>query len=362
MIQVSPRFRGRVPFHVLPFLLAAASWNIRVPSILALHTQHLGGFQTTVFSSIVGHHHTRVNHRPNSRHRIFHTTCNLFFRKADGSNITPRRRNSIDPDVFHDLQSAELSLPYDIFLEQEDEDDSSCQGKLSVRFMTPDDIQQLMPICIDEFGTGSTMSLLDFPWYNFRRVSNWWDRVIFEPSVTLSLLCKMNANLRHQSSTTKDPAMLVLCQYYPSKKDEKEKVVGMVEVSLQAPQPNRNPPPFPIPLWIKDLYCRLTSNRLQGWVTNLLIDPQYRGLGYAKILMAATEGVTKSWGGNFIYLHADADYQSGKVAQTLYKGLGYEVVTDDSSEYDWMTGGNQNPFSSIRIIEGVPLLCFRKRL
>jgi GNAT superfamily N-acetyltransferase len=33
---------------------------------------------------------------------------------------------------------------------------------------------------------------------------------------------------------------------------------------------------------------------MQGWVTNLLIDPKYRGFGYSKILMAATEGIARS--------------------------------------------------------------------
>lgn len=124
----------------------------------------------------------------------------------------------------------------------------------------------------------------------------------------------------------------------------------MVEVSLQAPEADKNPPPFPFPLWYKALYGRLTGSRLQGWVTNLLIDPRYRGSGYSK---PATEGIAKSWGCHYIYLHSDADYRSGKTAQALYKRLGYEVVTDRGPEYAWMMGDatDSNPFSSIRMKE-----------
>lgn len=227
---------------------------------------------------------------------------------------------------------------------------------LYVRHMVLEDIRKIMPMCIEEFGLGSTMSLGDFPFYDLRKVSNWWDRVYFEPSIYLSLRAKINANLNSRSKA-KDPTVLVLCT-------QEEIIMGMVEISLQPADANKNPPAFPVPDWFKDLYCRLTKSRLQGWVTNLLIDPQYRGLGYSKLLMAASEGIAKSWGCNYIYLHADADYRSGKTAQSLYKGLGYDVVTDQGPEYAWMggAGSQSNPFSSIRVIEGVPLLCFSKRL
>jgi ribosomal protein S18 acetylase RimI-like enzyme len=206
------------------------------------------------------------------------------------------------------------------------------------------------------------MSIFDFPFNDYRQVSKWWDRVYFEPSVSISLRLKINANL-NPAPKAKDPTVLVLCRRC-ERNNAREDIVGMVEVSLQAPEPDKNPPPVPLPLWFKALYGRLTGNRLQGWVTNLLIDPCCRGLGYSKILMAATEGIAKSWGCHYIYLHADADYRSGRTAQSLYKGLGYEVVTDQGPEYTWMNGGatGNNPFSSIRMIEGVPLLCYYKRL
>ena len=75
--------------------------------------------------------------------------------------------------------------------------------------------------------------------------------------------------------------------------------------------------------------------------------------------MAATEGIAKSWNVGLIYLHADADRSSGKVPQSLYEGLGYQVVVADNPQFEWM-GGDLN--SRIHIVAGVPLLCLRKRL
>jgi GNAT superfamily N-acetyltransferase len=254
---------------------------------------------------------------------------------------------------MEELQSPKISLPFQVLLEG----DSEQEEGLTIRCMTPQDLSYVLPMCIDEFGTGPTTGLQDFPWQDLRLLPNWWDRVYFEPSIALFVRAKMNANLGQEPKQGfEDPALLVLCR----QQDQTEIVVGMVELSLQPPEANRNPSAFPIPVWIKTFYCQLTGQTMQGWVTNLLIDPKYRGLGYSKILMAATEGIARSWDRNAIYLHSDADFKSGKIPQALYKDLGYEVVTDDD-QFAWM-GDGFNPFSSIRMIEGVPLLCFRKRL
>ena len=340
---------------MLPLLLATG-WRGRSHALVAAF-QPIKNWKQYHYSFDC---HTNWLRYPQRRFRR-NISCQLFFRKANNNNPAPRRRK-VNTEALTGLQSSDLLLPYDIVFDDEEvEDPGSSNEKLSIRFMQPDDIRFIMPLCIEEFGSGSTLTLPDFPFFDdWGRISNWWDRVYFEPSVTLSLLAKMNANLRNQGVAI-DPALMVLCRHMSPKEGEKEveEVVGMVELSLQSPEPNRNPPPFPIPLWIKQLYCRLKGNRIQGWVTNLLVNPRFRGLGYAKLLMAATEGVAKSMGCDYIYLHVDADFRSGKIAQSLYRGIGYQVVTDPSPEYAWMS---QNPFSSIRIIEGVPLLCLSKQL
>ena len=298
----------------------------------------------------------------NHYHRNIEFTCrHLFFRRTETTSA-PRRR-TLKSETLERMKSRELSLPFLVEFEEESNEVFPADDRMYVRLMKVEDIEKVMPMCIEEFGQGPSMSLFDFPLYDVRKVSNWWDRVYFEPSVYLSLRSKINANL-NPGPKAKDPSVMVLCRSSDPSNTGEEDVIGMVEVSLQAPEADKNPPPFPFPLWFKVIYCRLKGSRLQGWVTNLLIDPRYRGLGYSKILMAATEGIARSWDCNYIYLHADADYRSGKTAQKLYKRLGYEVVTDSGPEYAWMMGDatENNPFSSIRMIEGVPLLCFCKRL
>jgi len=118
---------------------------------------------------------------------------------------------------------------------------------------------------------------------------------------------------------------------------------------------------------------------MQGWITNLLVKPEYRGRGLAKLLLAAAEGVVKSpaWrqegqapGKNeranrlSIHLHCDASSVSGRIPQALYKSVGYEETfvmrscTDE--EFSWM--GPEALSSSVVMIEGVPLLYLRKLL
>lgn len=147
--------------------------------------------------------------------------------------------------------------------------------------------------------------------------------------------------------------------------DNDESIVGMVELSLQPPIFDRNPPALPLPRWVKESLASKTElGTVQGWVTNLLIDPSYRGRGYSKVLMAATEGVAKSWKCRYIFLHADADIRSGRIPQRLYEGLGYTIVTGQGKEeYSWAgTASGLDQFSSIRMVDGVALLCFSKKL
>ena len=282
-------------------------------------------------------------------------SCNLFFRKTD-KTPAPRRK-SLKPGVVEELQSPDINLPFQILLEDDDSDET--EEVLTVRFMTSSDLRFILPLCIYEFGTGPTVGLKDFPWQDLRLLSMWWDCFYFEPSITFFFIAKMSGNMLRPKTkqTFEDPAVLVLSRQH----NQTETVVGMVELSLQPADANRNPPALPLPLWLKELYCTVRGQTLQGWVTNLLIDPKYRGLGYSKILMAATEGIARSWNRSAIYLHADADFKSGKIPQGLYKGLDYEVVTEEDPQFAWM-GDNFNPFSSVRMIQGVPLLCFYKKL
>ena len=220
-----------------------------------------------------------------------------------------------------------------------------------------------------------------------------WEQFWFEKLISFTLNWKMKSNQstegddrqtiiqkdrKIRSSQINDPAMLVLVQKRKQKivKDDEdlrrqntsndEKVVGMVELSLQPPDFDRNPPAAPLPLEYKQTLAKRTEiGTVQGWITNLLIDPTCRGLKYSKILMAATEGIAKTWGCKFIFLHADADIRSGRIPQRLYESLGYEVVTGNGKDdYTWAgpSSTTLNQFSAIRMIDGTALLCYSKKL
>jgi ribosomal protein S18 acetylase RimI-like enzyme len=277
---------------------------------------------------------------------------NLFFRSGE-TPFTSRRRGTLDPTILEELGSPTLSLPFEISI-SDDDDEERTEELLTIRHMEPEDLNQVIKLCIDEFGSGPTASLTDFPWNQPQEIPDWWDRVYFEQFIRLALFAKMSENSRSNEKMSKDPAILVLCRG-----KEKVEVVGLVEISLQPPEADRNPPTYPRPLEMKRLYSQIIGVELEGWVTNLLVDRKRRGLGYSKLLMAATEGIARSWGRKYIYLHADADSKSGRVPQALYENLGYAVVTKKDPKFAWMP---KSTLSSIQMVDGVALLFYRKRL
>ena len=301
--------------------------------------------------------HARRSARSNHRSDV---TCRLFFRATDSNRPNARAlKKVVPPDwVLQQLKAPDISIPFAFPVDGSKKPSST----LTVRCMTEHDFETIVPMCITEFGSGPTTTLADFPWKDptDKKLTDWWDRINFEPMVTSSLKSKIQGNRgRPLLPPFGDPTVLVLTRQETSQENSPPVVVGMVEISKQVPESTKNPPAFPIPLWCKQLYCQLTGIPLEGWVTNLLIGQDHRGLGYSKILMAATEGIAKSWNMGSIYLHADADRSSGKVPQALYEGLGYQVVVSDNPQFEWM-GGDFN--SRIHIVEGVPLLFLRKRL
>ena len=327
----------------------------------------------------------------------------LFFNKRDeDGNIiktTKPRRARPTVETLDELRSPGVSFPREVGLDNDDDADV----RLSLRHMTEDDLKTLVPMCIEEFGTDYQLkqlnaakrdrqrrSLLPRWIVNPKLIPNAWESFSFELLIYWTLRLKLmqggNGGLRRRSSipnpSPHDPVMLVLCEQAKRLSDDASRVVGMVELSLQPPDADRNPPALPLPLWVKAALARHTTmdGSLQGWVTNLLIGESCRGKGYSKILMAATEGIAQKWGCSSIYLHADADAISGRVPQRLYEGLGYEVVIgstrkgsgdnsgvdgkDDGFSPQWAGGSRreQARFMAIRVVDEVCLLCYRKRI
>ena len=345
-----------------------------------------------------------------SIHQIRHdVACQLFF-KASDSKPGRRRQEQLTtlappPGTLDSLSRSDISLPYSIpLLPKEPTNSTSSTAtdesySLTIRPMKVSDLSdEILPMCVKEFGTGPTASiseLLDAEIWekaNTGSLIDWWERLWLEPMVSLTLQTKIwLQESRSQSAAGNgqsifgDHTLLVLClnshkhsQYSNDETNNQERsqgnlgtqdaegeVIGMIELSLQPPEASRNPPFYPIPTWMKLVYSEIHHlDGLQGWITNLLIDPDHRGRGYGKILVAAVEGITKALQKDFachsICLHADANGVSGRIPQALYEGMGYDLVresrsmgnidsTDSSSSFDGM---NMYFDSKIQMIDG----------
>jgi len=219
--------------------------------------------------------------------------------------------------------------------------------------MRTQDIETIVDMCMAEYGSPKRPATIHkFPWNKSPdALADWWERFSLRPLIHFSLQLKLHSNLQHQDHT-----LLVATNNH--------QIVGLIEISRQPPLADRNPPILPLPLVLKQLYCSIA--RLpppQGWISNLLVDPAFRGLGYAKLLVLVAEGIARSWKCNSIHLHAHADGTGGRIAQGLYSSLGYETrgSSSDNDAFSWM-GPEVLLSSSIYVIDGVPLLYLRKVL
>lgn len=295
------------------------------------------------------------------------TNLHLFYQPPPVKNgvttTTTTRRLFLPETVSLDWNEGRVKFPYKfpvsvgkqpVFTSSPPKEN----GTLTIRLMEWKDLEQITDICVREYSTYSTPVLeTSSPWVKF---TDWLDQMTLGPYVKLSMILKLLLDYS-LPKLPDDHAVLVASLREPGNDDkEKEEIVGMVEVSRQPPLPERNPPAIPFPLALKEAYCRTFLNTsTQGWITNLLIVPEYRGRGWAKALVMACEGIARCWSTTSIHLHCDASY---RVPQKLYRSLGYEpfssVVPD---RYAWMSN-NDYCQSSIYVIDGVPLLYLCKIL
>jgi ribosomal protein S18 acetylase RimI-like enzyme len=286
---------------------------------------------------------------------------NLFF-KSDPVAQRKASNLRVSPEVWEALSCGRLGfeLPYRTPLKSPNwmrnpEDDST--ALLTVRLLETRDIAAITDLCLEEYGSGPE----NFPGvFNSNDFGDWVDRQGLRQLVDTTMRMKIVPN----SKTVSDHAIIVACLSTP----RKEQLVGMIEVSRQPVLPNRNPPPVPIPLFFKQLYCKIANKPLDAWIANLLVAPQARGMGLGKMLVGAAEGLARcSWKCQAIHLHCDADGVSGNIPQRLYLSMGYETTTNTtpSEDISWMMefSGNAIDYTnSVYFIEGVPLLYLRKNL
>jgi ribosomal protein S18 acetylase RimI-like enzyme len=220
---------------------------------------------------------------------------------------------------------------------------------LHVRALRTGDIPSIAEMCVKEYGSSVSVSPFSFI-ETSAEAGNWFDRE------GLRLLVDVTSRLKVQDAP-KDHAILVSM----ISDGNDQFMVGMVEISRQPVIYERNPPPYAIPLFMKQAYASLTKSKLQGWITNLLVEPEYRGRGHAKVLVAACEAMAKSWRLDSIHLHCDSDELTGRVSQKLYMGLGYRPLPSDES-FSWMRDFAGTASNSVFMVQGVPLLYLRKDL
>ncbi|CAB9527642.1 Acetyltransferase (GNAT) family [Seminavis robusta] len=323
------------------------------------------------------------------------TTCQLFFKETtEGLGLAQRGRQrrrgsqAIIPSwVLDALRGRDVTLPFQFALSRNDDDLD--RSLVSVRLLTFEDLSIIVPMCITEFGGNMGEGSVDYllgnaPWDKPSQLSQFlrewfenatlpayiywtfWFKIVARNPQDHSLLV---ATLQQQQSLSEstynnnsiqNKELSLVDTIISTSTDEKETIVGMVELSKQPPDPHRNPSAYPLPLWYKQAYC-LVHNLppINGWITNLLVDPAFRSQGYSKLLMAAAEGTARSWGCTKIHLHCDADTVAGKVPQRLYQNLGYEMVEDPNAPFAWMGTELSN---KIYMIQGVALLYMRKEL
>ena len=160
----------------------------------------------------------------------------------------------------------------------------------------------------------------------------------------------------------------VLCLISLNDQQQEQELIGITEISIQPLNPTRTAPPFVLPLFIKQIISQLDSDASLpiAYVSNVLIKESYRGMGYAKLLMAAVEGRAKEMGYDELFLHVDAN-TAGTNAQNLYWGLGYQSYdkykdNPSQSPFAWMGDEFVNKNKGLYLVDGAPLLYLTKKI
>ena len=292
-----------------------------------------------------------------SRHCV---QCRLFFKSK---RPTTRSYWTIPDAALHELSEPTVTFPYHVTMESTGIERQETK-EIIIRTLQVDDLPDVIPMCTKEFGSGEPITRIDqIPWEALMEdtsdLNDVVDRILFAPLVSMSLRMKIKRQEAGDDPSRPNvpPDDTVLCL------ETDGKVVAIVDLSRQPPDPERNPPPVPLPMLFKNFLSLLRGlPPPDGWVTNLLVGDSHRGRGYSKVLMKAVEGLARSWNCGAIYLHVDADTVSGRIPQELYRGLGYEPVIDKRAQrqYEWM--GPELMNLGLYVIDEVPLLFLRKDL
>jgi GNAT superfamily N-acetyltransferase len=297
-------------------------------------------------------------------------SLHLFFRTTKRDEW-----RGVSDSVLQDLSRAEVCFPYSIGLKYDENEGGALTSAqrtpadrkgdkiLTIRLLESKDINTVTDICVNEYGDKPDLRAADVLsaefWVNLAEF------IALRPLVELSMRLKVSDNA-NSKDVPSDHVVLVACLRSSTKETApNEAIVGMVEISRQPVLPQRNPSPLPLPQALKQL---IFGDSLQGWITNMLVVPECRGRGYAKVLLAACDGVARRWNCRSISLHCDADPDAGRVAQQLYFKNGFQPLDGNSglqAEYSWIAPGGTGDASfqsSVFVIDDIPLLYLQKEL
>lgn len=322
-----------------------------------------------------------------------------LLQKQEGRNSTGQWRSSPNGSSLHRIPREELDFlgsgfglentatppfPYSIDLLRPGNGKSSNRAsRLIIRHLEDEDIKKILPEVVREFG--ALAPLPSTPPEPGDELADKIENYLFSLTVLIGLtqrVVRREKGYSPSNSACPDHDVICLVEQIPrnttdnneetdtSSAEFSEQIVGMAELSWQPPNPNSNAPPFVLPFFMKTLISRFAPSRdgtsadkPVGYISNVLVWKTRRGRGYARVMMAALEGIAKNWGCDDVRLHVDANDYSGRTARGLYWSLGYEGVPDRGSSkvgYEWMGPGMAN--QGLYLVDGVPLLYLRKSL
>jgi ribosomal protein S18 acetylase RimI-like enzyme len=304
----------------------------------------------------------------NSQRRAVPSHLNLFDGAASPTVLeeTAEKRKPIYPrgiqsEVIEKLENG-ASLPFEFVYV--DSAFSTTSRTIRVKQLEKEDVNAAVGLCLTEYGSypSSTPESDDPMQQMIQSTFDDFDNFMFSFVVLLGLGQRVERREKSDSNPSHPQDHNVIC-ISEIDSNQNENIFGMAEVSLQPPDPARTSPPFVIPTNLKKLFAIFYgAPDATPYISNVLVTNEFRGKGYSKVLMAACEGLAKSWGYDEAYLHVDADSRSGSPAQGLYRSLGYMPVIDEkyNQNFTWM--GIDSCNRGLYIVDGVALLFLKKIL
>lgn len=182
-------------------------------------------------------------------------------------------------------------------------------SKLVIRHLEDEDIKNIMPEVIREFGAlapppSATSSQPGDELAT--RIENF----LFSLTVLIGLtqrVVRREKGYSPNNAARPDHNVICLCEQIPRDESDEEKgqpfseqIVGIAELSWQPPNPNSNAPPFVLPYFMKSLISQFgpsrdgtASKEPKGYISNVLVWKTRRGRGYSRVLMAGKQPVSR---------------------------------------------------------------------